>query len=322
MINIITSLYLAFSFLVYLKEVFALTPQIPRLPPALQKVLRQAYTRPSLEFPTSFTQGIKPKAIHSHNDYLQPLPFYSALSVGAISVEADVWLLNDTLYVGHDLVSLSSTRTLESLYINPILETLKYQNPIHSNFSHRPIPISHNGVYDYNHYQTLYLYIDVKTDGETTWPTVIKALEPLRSRGYLTSTDGQKLKISAITVIGTGATPLKLVEQVIPRDYFYDVPIANLSNPKTTNLVSITSSVSFLPNFGPLTDVGLNQTQLQLLRAQLKSAHEKGIKLRYWGQPEWPASTRNNIWRQFMTEGVDLLCVDDLETAAGYGDFW
>lgn len=86
--------------------------------------------------------------------------------------------------------------------------------------------------------------------------------------------------------------------------------------------MSITSSVSFLPNFGPLTDVGLNQTQLQLLRAQLKSAHEKGIKLRYWGQPEWPASTRNNIWRQFMTEGVDLLCVDDLETAAGYGDFW
>jgi hypothetical protein len=40
------------------------------------------------------------KPIHSHNDYWRDVPFYSALSVGAFSVEADVWLLNDTLYVG------------------------------------------------------------------------------------------------------------------------------------------------------------------------------------------------------------------------------
>ncbi|POS84947.1 hypothetical protein EPUL_003600 [Erysiphe pulchra] len=144
----------------------------------------------------------------------------------------------------------------------------------------------------------------------------------MRSRGYLTSTDGRKLKESAITVIGTGATPLELVENIYPRDYFYDTPIANLSNPRITNHVSLTTSDSFSSNFGPLTDIGLNQTQLQLLRVQLKFAHRKGIKLRYWDQPEWPASTRNNIWRQLMTEGVDFLNVDDLETAAGYGDFW
>ena len=50
-------------------------------------------------YPTDFTQGIMPKSVHSHNDYWRPKPFYSALSNGVISVEADVWLYNGTLYV-------------------------------------------------------------------------------------------------------------------------------------------------------------------------------------------------------------------------------
>lgn len=52
-------------------------------------------------YPTNFTQGIIPKNIHSHNDYWRPKPFYSGLSVGAISTEADVWLYNGTLYVSN-----------------------------------------------------------------------------------------------------------------------------------------------------------------------------------------------------------------------------
>ena len=39
------------------------------------------------------------KPFHSHNDYWRDLPFYSALRAGAVSVEADVWLINGTLYV-------------------------------------------------------------------------------------------------------------------------------------------------------------------------------------------------------------------------------
>lgn len=37
--------------------------------------------------------------IHSHNDYWRAKPFWTALSNGVISVEADVWLYNGTLYV-------------------------------------------------------------------------------------------------------------------------------------------------------------------------------------------------------------------------------
>lgn len=72
-----------------------------------------------------------------------------AISNGAMSVEADIWLYNDTLYVrqklqpcvhvvprnwrlikvGHDTSSLTANRTFQTLYINPLVEVLTLQNP-------------------------------------------------------------------------------------------------------------------------------------------------------------------------------------------------
>ena len=93
-----------------------------------------------------------------------------------MSIEADVWLFNGTLYIGHEAGALTSARTFESLYINPILDVLERQNPTNSTFLTTP---SHNGVFDTSGGQTLYLFVDVKTDGPTTFPAVVQALEPL-----------------------------------------------------------------------------------------------------------------------------------------------
>jgi len=54
----------------------------------------------------------------------------------------------------------------------------------------------------------------------------------------------------------------------------------------------------------------------------VKIAHGRGIKVRYWDQPAWPVSTRDGIWRQLCTEGVDLINADDVAAAAGLGDAW
>ena len=68
-------------------------------------------------YPTDLTRNIVPKMLHSHNDYWRDFPFYSALSVGAVSIEADVWLYNGTLYVGHEEQALTTSRTFQSLYV-------------------------------------------------------------------------------------------------------------------------------------------------------------------------------------------------------------
>lgn len=53
----------------------------------------------------------------------------TALSFGVASIEADVWLVNGTLYVGHELAALTSARTFESLYIQPLLTIINNMNP-------------------------------------------------------------------------------------------------------------------------------------------------------------------------------------------------
>jgi hypothetical protein len=67
---------------------------------ALQNILMNTDKTNKYHYPTDFTREIVPKPFHSHNDYWRDVPFYTGLSYGAISTEADVWLINDTLYVG------------------------------------------------------------------------------------------------------------------------------------------------------------------------------------------------------------------------------
>ena len=141
-------------------------------------------------------------------DYWRAIPFYSALSVGAVSVEADVWLYNGTLHVGHEQSALTDARTFDSLYIEPILSVLHAQNPASKFLTNGA---TKNGVYDTAGTQTLYLFVDVKTDGATTWPYVVRALQPLRAAGYLPTFNGTAVVPGPVTVIGTGNTPLNQV---------------------------------------------------------------------------------------------------------------
>jgi len=290
----------------------------PDVPSVLSNILANTHQSPMYTYPTDLTRGIIPKALHSHNDYWRDVPFYSALSVGAVSVEADVWLYNGTLFVGHEESALTTSRTFESLYINPILDTLQRQNPS-SPFLTAP---TKNGVFDTASSQTLYLWVDVKTAGPSTWPYVVAALEPLRAGGWLTNVSSDGVTKGPVTVIGTGNTPLAQIENVTSRDYFFDGPLITLdsSSADITADISPIASADFGTVFGPVTGTSLNDTQLALLRTQIATAHGKGIGVRYWDTPAWPISTRNGLWRQFKTEGCDLINVDDLLAGAGFSD--
>ena len=293
---------------------------------ALQNILANTDNNNGYTYPTDITRGIMPKRIHSHNDYWRDVPFWSALSVGCLSIEADVWLVNGTLYVGHEEAALTSSRTLQSLYIDPIMFVLNRTNP-ETAFYSGSASSTKNGLYDTAGGQTVALFIDLKTPGETTFPVVIDALQPLRDAGYLTTFNGSGVTTGPITIIGTGNTPLDQVEGVSPRDYFYDANLALLSTDLTnvTATVSPIASAQFSKYIGEINGTELNQTQLDTLRQHVSYAESKGIMGRYWDTPAWPISTRNAVWRTLVTEGVGLLNADDLPEAAGYGGvngFW
>jgi len=166
----------------------------------------------------------------------------------------------------------------------------------------------------------------VKTSGDETWPAVLSALSPLLKGGYLTTYDGNSLTTGAVTVIGTGNTPLSAIQSTIPsasspRYAFYDAPLPYLSTTfeNITKYDSPIASTDFAAQFGDVVAETFNSTQLDLLREQVATAHAKGIMTRYWDQPGFPIGTRNAIWRILLDEGSDFLNADDL---AGVAGFW
>jgi len=175
-------------------------------------------------WPTDTTADITPVACHSHNDYWRKEPLFSALHVGCTGVEADVWLFEEDLFVGHITSSLTPQRTLRSLYIDPLVKILDKQNPI-TEF-HPQLNVPRNGVFDTNPKQSLVLLIDFKNDGDAIWPYVQAQLSPLREKHYLTYFNGTNIVEGPITVVVTGNAPFnRVVENPHYRDMFFDAPL-------------------------------------------------------------------------------------------------
>lgn len=272
-------------------------------------------------YPTNFLQDVIPKRIHSHNDYWRRVPLFTALHQGCMSVEADVWLFDDParkdhLYVGHNRAALQPKRTFQSLYIQPLVDILERQNPS-TEFYNDTV----RGVFDTAPEQTLTLLVDLKTDGAKTWPKVVEQLQPLRERGWLTHVANGTIHERAVTVVGTGNTPFELLTaNDTYRDYFFDAPLDRLSSEAPYDATnSYFASVSFGSTIGSAWMGKMSREQIRRIRQQVKQAHARGLKVRYWDTPEWPVSTRNRIWELLVREGVDFLNADNVKAAARRG---
>jgi len=272
---------------------------------------------PLLQYPTQLTQDIVPKRIHSHNDYWRAIPLLTALSYGVASVEADLWLSNGELLVGHELAALTAERTFDSLYVQPLLSILKSQNPDTAYTKSAPKGI--NGIFDASSGTSLNLLVDIKTDGASTLPVVLEALTPLRDAGYLTTYHSNGSFIpSAITVIGTGNSPLDLVKALDPRDYFFDGPLENLTGGDFKPALSPIASTDFAVAVGWNGLGTISGDQLTKLKKLIDGAHALGIQARFWDTPGWPVSARNNVWRVLLDNGADWLNADDVEAASEF----
>ncbi|KAF2103905.1 hypothetical protein NA57DRAFT_29436, partial [Rhizodiscina lignyota] len=293
-------------------------------------------------YPSDFTRDVIPIPCHSHNDYWRRIPLYEALHYGCTGVEADVWLFDEELYVGHDTASLTRNRTFRGLYVDPLVSILNKQNP-QTEFNNS----TRNGVFDEDAEQTLVLLVDFKTNGRDIWPYVEEQLSALREKNYLTYFDGEKIIPGPITVVGTGNTPFDMViANPTYRDIFFDAPLSRMwqqpdNSPPTESLSEVATSiltgqglvgvssstefdstnsyyasVNFRATVGILWRGRLSDRQIQRIRGQIQGAHERGLKVRYWNTPNWPIGMRNHIWHVLVKEGADMLNVDDLRSAA------
>lgn len=283
----------------------------------------------------SFTRDIAPLPCHSHNDYQRNVPLYDALNAGCASVEADIWVdpnNSSDLLVGHKRNALSPVRTLNNMYINPIVSILDSMNKNNTGALSGPFETSPN--------TTLVLLLDFKMAADVLWPLVQAHLTPLRERSYLQhwNETTQKIVAGPVTIVASGEADKQpqLIQSSTsnPRqDLFLDAPLASLTsttNPAaaynvsnsyyaSTSLSIALGPDSFRPSLFTLPDRHnvFSTSQSTRLRNQTQTAQSMGLKARYWSTPGWPVGTRNAVWSGLMYGiGVDVLNVDDVWGAA------
>ena len=185
-------------------------------------------------WPTDATADIVPVSCHSHNDYWRLMPLYSAIYAGCTSVEADVWLIDDDIRVGHRRITTTANRTLQNLYIDPLMELLAKQNPTDPDKSFptdfdEDLPV--NGIFDTQPRRQLGFLVDFKTSGPALWDKLNSQLTPLREKGYLTHFNGSHIVDRPVIIIISGNAPFDLVTaNETYRDIFFDAPLDDLAD--------------------------------------------------------------------------------------------
>ena len=267
-----------------------------------------------------FSRDIKPVACHSHNDYWRSVPLYEALSYGCVSVEADIWFTDDNkdFLVSHSWKSTTPTRTLKSLYLDPLTNILKNRN-----VSLAATGSKDQGIFDADPNTSVILLIDIKSDGREAWPLLLSQLQPLMEAGYLTHFNGSKVIPGPLTVVGTGNTPFDLVTlNNTSRYIFFDAPLTDISNPKYTPPNSYYASAPMKPLIGYTWFNRLSGSQIAKIKDRIDAAEKKGIKSRFWDTPGWPISLRDKVWFALTENGTGMLNVDDLYDATRWNWNW
>lgn len=153
-------------------------------------------------------------------------------------------------------------------------------------------------------------------------PFILKAMEPLRQRGFLTTFANDNLTEGAITVVGTGNSPLEQVKALSPRDYFFDAPLTQLNDTSLNTTFDITLSPVASTDYGPAvgwSGIGnISETQRNSIITLVNMAHSLGIRSRFWDTPGWPIHARDAIWQELLNDGSDWLNADDLEAASSF----
>ena len=216
-------------------------------------------------------------AVHSHNDYLQPVPFWDAFSAGCASIEVDVILQEGELMVAHEKESIQASRTFESLYLKPIQQGVDLGLIKEFNF---------------------HLLVDIKTEAYSTLDLLVKQTQPYAAILYSPENPrGLKLIIS-------GGRPKADDYVKYPSWVFFDYQSKELTAELPWEKIGMVS-LSF-PRFSLWNGKGrMVESQRQQLQAFIDLVHSFDRPVRFWASPDGKTA-----WRAFHEMGIDYINTD------------
>lgn len=265
-----------------------------------QSPARRGVCSPTRPNATRHAVQVKPLvSAHAHNDYDHCRPLYDALDRGFTSVEADVWLVDGRLLVGHDREDVMSGRSLEDLYLAP-LEALTRK---------------HAGQVYPGGQRSLRLLIDVKSEAAPAYA----ALEDLLRRHHriMTSFTDRRTIPRAVTAIVSGHQDRHAIRSSPVRYAAYEGGPGDLRRSSSPSFMP-TVAADWQENFS-WDGVGDMPALEELrLRGLVTEAHALGRTMRFWGTPDHAGAAREAVWSMLLDAGVDQISTDDLAELATY----
>ena len=230
---------------------------------------------------------------HAHNDYKHKNPLFDALDQGFYSVEADVYLVDDSLYVAHDKHEIQSGRTLRKLYLDPLKKRIQQNN---------------GSVYGNG--EEIILFIDIKENGLEVYKKLHSILENYSE--IISSSGSDGLVKKAVRVVISGDRPIEYMQNQKFRHTGVDGRLENLDGKISSDLMPIISD-SWLTYFEWNGEGEMPAKEKNKLKEFVNKAHEKGYLIRFLDTPNETKEQRLAFWKLFADVGVDLIGTDHLE---------
>jgi len=218
---------------------------------------------------------------HSHNDYNRERPLYQALENNFRSIEADIFLCGGQLVVAHSIEEIDKTKTLETLYLEPLSKLIAKNKLVCS---------------------PIYLFIDIKKDGKAVYHVLRKML--IKYADILTSYNGEIIYTKAVSVIISGDRPFDEIINDTIRYAAIDGRLNDISKPSylfpiiSDNWFNVSSCLE--KHYG---DVN-SETGLKKLSVNIKNS---GKLFRIWGAPD-----NGKSWQVQYNAGVSLINTDNI----------
>jgi len=223
---------------------------------------------------------------HAHNDYNNPVPFYAAYTEGFGSIEADILMKEEILYVGHNADDIKLNRTLEDFYLKPLLSYVKK---------------NHGYAYP-DSSRILQLLIDIKTEAV---PALDALTGLLKKYPELINTNSIKWVIS-----GNRPDPSKFTSY--PSFIWFDGNIED--NYSADALSKIAMLSGDLKNYtewnGKSNTEGESEKKIKEAVAKV---HALKKPIRFWDAPDII-----NTWYQLMHLRVDYINTDHVHELAAF----
>lgn len=223
---------------------------------------------------------------HAHNDYEHTRPLMDALELGFVSIEADIFLVDDQLLVAHHLKNTKPERTLESLYLQPLHQRFQKDGCILADDC------------------TLTLLVDIKSSAEATYAVLERQLA--RYADMLSFTKDDQFQQRSVTVIVSGNRPVQAIASSNPRYAGIDGRLDDLNQQSPTSLYPLVSD-NWRLHFKYRGQGEMPQAERDKLREAVGQAKSQGKRLRFWATPESP-----ELWQELLDAEVDLIGTDQL----------